>query len=66
MVGVPQSSYLSPLLFVAYINEMLTLPESYLDLFADDTLIHCTRISTNPAANKLQKQLKLLISWYDE
>lgn len=66
MADIPQCSCLYPLLFVAYINDMPTLPRTYLNLFTDDTLIHNTSISSKRTVNKLQKQLEQLLPWFDD
>lgn len=57
---------LSPLLFVAYINDMSITSGTQFNLFADDTMLHSTSISIRHAANKLQARLELLIPWLDD
>lgn len=45
---------------------MPTLPETHLNLFADDTMIHTTSISTKHAAKKHQYQLDTIAPWFKE
>lgn len=55
--GVPQESYLSPLLFVVYINGTPISPGSQINLFTDDMILYATNKSLKYATRKLQQQV---------
>ena len=61
-LGIPQGSVVGPILFLVYINDMLTDINSEVRLFADDTVIH------NLAENntELQDDLRKLEIWKTE
>jgi len=60
--GVPQGSVLGPLLFLAYVNDILRNMESTIRLFADDCVIY-RKIINSPDMEKLQKDLDSLGEW---
>jgi hypothetical protein len=60
--GVPQGSVLSPLLFLAYVNNIWRNIESKIRLFADDCII-CRKIANNYDVEKLQTDLDRLGYW---
>lgn len=59
--GVPQSSCLSPLLYLVYTNDIPTTPKASVVLFADDTLFHTTDKNSTRAIIQQQHQLNLAI-----
>ena len=61
--GVPQGSYLSPLLYSVYINDFPTKGPVTLALFADDTLLYTSNRNFKYAVYKLQRQLDVTNDW---
>ena len=61
--GVPQGSLLGPLLFLVYVNDLLTDLECDPHLFADDTSL--LDIFTNPLTSslKINRDLKKIYKW---
>ena len=60
--GVPQGSVLGPVLFLVYINDIISNIQSEIRLFADDVFIYKTIKTTNDH-QILQNDLNLLIKW---
>jgi len=62
MSGVLQGSVLSPLMFLAYVNDIWRNMESTIRLFADECVI-IRKIINNADMEKLQKDLDRLGEW---
>ena len=60
--GVPQGTVLSPLLFLAYINDMPECVNSDIKLFADDSMLY-RRIRNDADCHQLQEDLDKLQEW---
>ena len=60
--GVPQGSVLAPILFLAYINDLLEQVKSRVRLFADDTAMYLA-LDNQAVSEILQKDLEILEIW---
>ena len=60
--GVPQGTVLGPILFLLHINDLPSVIDSQVRLFADDCLVY-KQIKSNSDQISLQKDLNSLESW---
>ena len=60
--GVPQGTVLASLLFICYVNDLTTLVNSRIRLYADDKLLYIT-INTSDDNKLLQDDLDTLLNW---
>lgn len=65
--GVPQGSVLGPLLFIIYINNIIKVcpEECSIKMFADDTLIYVTGVSSEELENKMSMAFSMVEEWMD-
>ena len=62
--GVPQGSVLGPLLFIAFINDLMNLENCY--LFADDCLLLTSGSSPHNCKVEMENKLNAASQWYKQ
>ena len=62
--GVPQGSTLGPLLFIIYVNDLPNISKFRTTLFADDTCLTMSHISTLKLEQDINSEMTKVADWF--
>ena len=65
--GIGQGSILGPLIFIFYINDVISVIDSLkINMYADDCILYCSGNAWNRMTVKMQPELDRVQSWFEQ